>query len=80
MNTGTPPRNPDDQYRRPRMGLIAISGLLGAVALVSLSGARLRSPLWDLDARTTMVFALIAGMHLVAVMGLALRERAHLDT
>ena len=47
MNTGTPPRNPDDQYRRPRMGLIAISGLLGAVALVSLSGEqRLRGALF----------------------------------
>lgn len=73
MNSTQNDRPDTNRRGRPLAAFFAVAGLLGAIALVTLSAARMRTALWDLDLRTTLVFVLIAVMHVVVVAALALR-------
>lgn len=73
MNSSQGDRADSDHAAWKLAAFVAAAVLLGAVALVTLSAARMRSPVWNLDLRTSLLFGLIATMHVVVVATLALR-------
>ncbi|MFO1377655.1 MAG: hypothetical protein U1F14_11695, partial [Steroidobacteraceae bacterium] len=75
MSDNTSTLRTDGPRPAPPLWRVLALGVLGAIAVVGLGAVRLKKPLWNLDARTTMVFAIIGGLYLATAVALALRDR-----
>jgi len=75
MSDNTSTLRTDDPRPAPPLWRVLALGVLGAIAVVGLGAVRLKKPLWNLDARTTIVFAIVGCLYLATAVALALRDR-----